>query len=69
MAKTTSPMAVDDAKWKAESDADTLIRAEEVKGDAERLKAAKAILMNRKKSTDKAVGKVDDEKSKDSQED
>ncbi len=37
-----SPMGRDEAKWRAEDDARTLMRAEEVKRDKARLNAAQA---------------------------
>lgn len=41
--KGGSPMAVgyDDAEWRAEEDARTLLRAEEIRADRKRLSAAK----------------------------
>jgi hypothetical protein len=39
-----------EAKWRAESDLDTLMRACEIKADAKRLKAAMALADERKQS-------------------
>jgi hypothetical protein len=44
--------------WQAESDADTLIKAQQIKADPKRLKAAKAILMEKKHHTNKAAADV-----------
>ncbi len=41
---TSNPVELSGKKWRAEDDARTLMRAEEVKSDKGRLKAALAIL-------------------------
>jgi hypothetical protein len=48
-------MAKQEAQWRAESDADTLIRAAEIKNDPDRLKAAKKILQEKKAAANTAM--------------
>lgn len=57
MSKSTSvpSMVKEEARWKAESDADTLIRAAEIKQDPARLKAAKKVLQDKKAAANMAV--------------
>ena len=49
-----------DDSWKAESDADTLMRAAEIRTDPERLQAALEILSKKKK----AIGSIEDLKAR-----
>lgn len=51
-----SPQAADDWKWKVESAADTLLRAQELATDTKLYKAALAMLKKRQKALDKVVG-------------
>ena len=47
------PSENDEKDWQAESDADTLIRAEEIKADKDRVKRARAKLEERREAMDK----------------
>lgn len=53
-----SPVNVseDQKKWQAEEDARTLVKAEEIKADKARVKAALAILKEQSKNTKKVIG-------------
>ena len=44
-----------DAEYEAEYDADTMIKAEEIKNDKNRLKLAMKVLKKRKKAIDKVT--------------
>lgn len=46
-----------EAQWEAESDADTLVRAEEIRKDPKRKKAAAAVLKERLAATQEAAAK------------
>ncbi len=54
---TNSPMAFDDAKWRAEEDMRTLARAKEIEGDRIRLAAAKRIAEQKIREMQKVVNK------------
>lgn len=54
---TNSPMAFDDAKWRAEEDMRTLARAKEIEADRARLAAAKRIAEQKIKEMQKVVNK------------
>lgn len=51
----TAAMSKQEAQWRAESDADTLIRAAEIKNDPARLKAAKKVLQEKKAAANTAM--------------
>lgn len=57
MAKKDVPSAVraDDEKWRAESDARTLVEAENIRGDRKRLKAALAEVRKQREALSKVA--------------
>ena len=48
----------EEKRWRAESDADTVIRAQEIMNDKNRLSAAKRILSERAKASQQALKNV-----------
>lgn len=55
MSSKANAISLEEDKWRAESDAETLIHAAEIKGDKKRLKAALSVLEDKKKATDVAT--------------
>ena len=55
MPESISP-SDNEKKWQTEDDARTLVKAEEIKSDKTRLKAALALLKEQSKNTQKAIG-------------
>jgi hypothetical protein len=58
MSKKSSPATVDmDEEWRAKSDADTLVQAEEIRGDSKRHAAAMKCLKGRSSAMKMAMSK------------
>lgn len=55
--KSISPVAFDDAKWRAEEDMRTLTRAKEIEADRTRLAAAKRVAEQKIKEMQSVVAK------------
>jgi hypothetical protein len=55
--KSNSPMAFDDAKWRAEEDMRTLTRAKEIEADRARLAAAQKVATQKIKEMQSVVAK------------
>jgi hypothetical protein len=51
-------MRAQEKKWRAESDLDSLVRAEEVKKDKERLAAARALAKEKLKAAEETAKKI-----------
>lgn len=63
MAKDVAAVPAMDKDWQAESDADTLIRAEEIAGDAKRYDKALAIVKKRKTALDDVLADEPEERA------